>query len=286
MREYATPFAFRAAVEAKLRERARRLAVPAYIVRRQAALERLAVRLVRVAPDRWALKGGFALETRLGERARASVDLDADHIRGAEAARRDLERAVLEDVGDGFEFAITGSEEIREGNLRLAVRYKIESSLAGRVFEPLQVDVSVAPPPTWDAESGRRAGLLKGLGFEAIDVPLVPLERQVAEKVHAYTRTYKSGPTTRARDLVDLLLIHQHGRVDRTRLRNAIRRIFDRRATHLIPARIPVPPRELTTSYRREAERVSMSLSADEAHRILAAWLDPILVEAAKQAEP
>jgi len=45
VREYATPAAFRAAVEATLRERARRLKVPAYIVRRQAALERLMVRL-------------------------------------------------------------------------------------------------------------------------------------------------------------------------------------------------------------------------------------------------
>jgi hypothetical protein len=212
--------------------------------------------------------------------------LDADHIRGADGARLDLERAVLKDVADGFEFAITGSEEIREGDLRLAVRYKVESSLAGRVFEPLQVDVSVAPPPTWDAESARRPGLLKGLGLEAFDVPLVPLERHVAEKVHAFTRTYKSGPTTRARDLVDLLLIHEHGRIDRTRLRDAIRRIFDRRATHAIPVQVPIPPRELATSYRRGAERVGMSVTADEAHRILAAWLDPILAEAARQARP
>ena len=70
MREYDTPAGFRAAVEATLRERARRLGVAAYIIRRQAALERLIVRLTKVAPDRWALKGGLGLETRLGERAR------------------------------------------------------------------------------------------------------------------------------------------------------------------------------------------------------------------------
>ena len=75
MRRYATPAAFRSAVEAKLRDRARRLSVPAYILRRQAALERLIVRLARVAPDRWAVKGGLALETRLGDRARVSLDL-------------------------------------------------------------------------------------------------------------------------------------------------------------------------------------------------------------------
>ena len=55
-----TPAVYRAAVEARLRERARRLGVPTYVVRRQAALERLAARLSKVAPERWALKGGFA----------------------------------------------------------------------------------------------------------------------------------------------------------------------------------------------------------------------------------
>jgi len=35
----------------------------------------------RMAPDRWAVKGGLALETRLGDRARVSLDLDADHPR-------------------------------------------------------------------------------------------------------------------------------------------------------------------------------------------------------------
>ncbi len=98
MREHATPAAFRAAVEARLRERARRLSAPAYIVRRHAALERLLMRLTKVAPDRWALKGGLALETRFGARARVSIDLDADHLHGAEAARADLQRAAIEDV--------------------------------------------------------------------------------------------------------------------------------------------------------------------------------------------
>jgi len=78
--EYGSAAAFRAAVEAKLRERARQLGVPAYVLRRQAGLERLMARLTALAPGRWALKGGFALETRLGRRARVSLDLDADHL--------------------------------------------------------------------------------------------------------------------------------------------------------------------------------------------------------------
>jgi hypothetical protein len=277
VREYATAAGFRAAVEAKLRQRARHLGVPAYILRRQAGLERLTVRLMKVAPDRWALKGGFALETRLGGRARVSVDLDADHRGGAEVARVDLQRAAIAEVDDHFGFAVIGAEELRGGGVELAVRYRLECSVAGRLFEPLQVDVSLAAPDPWDAQPAKRPGLLADLGLGPIEVSLVPLERQVAEKLHAYTRTYESGETTRVRDLVDLLLIREHEYVDPIGLREAIQQVFDRRGTHSIPERLPPPGRDLAVGYRREAEQVRVVPGINDAHRLLAEWLDPIL---------
>jgi predicted nucleotidyltransferase component of viral defense system len=279
VREYATPAAFRAAVETRLRERARRLSAPAYIVRRQAALERLLVRLTKVAPDRWVLKGGLALETRLGARARVSIDLDADHVHGAEAARADLQRAAIEDVGDHFGFALVGSEELRDEGVSLAVRYKMESNLAGRPFEPLQVDVTIAPPDPWDGERLWRPGLLAELGLDPFEVLLIPLERQIAEKLHAYTRTYRGGRTTRARDLVDLLLIRQHEHVDVRLLQEAVQRVFHRRATHAVPERLPAPPAALAVAYRREARGVATVAGLEEAHHLLARWLDPVLAE-------
>jgi len=277
VREFATPSAFCAAVESRLRERAGRPGASACVLRRQTALERLMVRLTIVAPDRWAIKGGMALETRLGERARVSVDLDADHVRGAEAARADLQRAVIEDVGDHFGFVLVGSEVLSDAGVGLAVRYKMESSLARRPFDPAQVDVTIAPPDPWDAERAQRPGLLTEFGLGPIEVLLVPLERQVAERLHACTRTYKGGGTTQARDLVDLVLIRQHQRLDATQLRDAIQRIFDRRATHAVPERLPSPPRELAVSYRREAEAVAIVSGLGEAHQLLADWLDPVL---------
>jgi predicted nucleotidyltransferase component of viral defense system len=279
VREYGTAAGFRAAVEATLRERARRLGAPAYIIRRQAGLERVMVRLTKVAPDRWALKGGLALETRLGERARVSVDLDADHAHGVEAARADLQRAAAEMLGDHFGFAVAGSEELREAGVGLAVRYKLDSSLAGRPFEPLQVDVSLSVPDPWDAQPASRPGLLRTLGLDPIEVLLVPLERQVAEKLHAYTRTYKSGGTTRARDLVDLLLVLTYEHVDAMSLRVAIERVFDRRATHAVPEQLPPASRELAVSYRREAESVGLATGLADVDQRLAAWLDPVLAE-------
>jgi hypothetical protein len=279
VREYATPAAFRAAVEARLRQRARRVSAPAYIVRRQAALERLLARLSKVAPDRWAVKGGLALEARLGERARVSIDLDADHLHGAGAARADLQRAAIEDVGDHFDFALVGSRELRDEGVRLAVRYQLESHLAGQPFEPVQVDVTIAPPDPWDAELQLRPGLLAGLGLDPLRLMLIPLERQVAEKLHAYTRTYRSGGTTRAKDLVDLLLIRQYITVDPGLLRAAIQRVFLRRATHPVPERLSAPPTALAVAFRREARATSTVAKLEDAHHQLAEWLNPVLAE-------
>src|SRR5262249_47461782 len=109
----------------------RRLRAPAYILRRQAALERLLVRLKIVAPSRWALKGGLALETRLGEHARVSVDLDADHRYGADAARSDLQRAALEDRGEHFGFLLVGAEDLRDAipaDVRKLIRMMSEAN--------------------------------------------------------------------------------------------------------------------------------------------------------------
>ncbi|HWW87359.1 MAG TPA: nucleotidyl transferase AbiEii/AbiGii toxin family protein, partial [Vicinamibacterales bacterium] len=111
---------------------------------------------------------------------------------------------------------------------------------------------------------------------------LVPLERQVAEKLHAFTRTYKGGGTTRGRDLVDLLLILKYERVDETVLKNVIRRVFDRRATHPAPERLPPPPPDLAVSYRREAEPVGVASSIEEAYEVLRVWLDPVLAKVAR----
>jgi len=279
--QYGSPGAFRAAVDAHLRNRARRLGVVAYILRRQAALERLVARLMKVAPGRWALKGGLGLESRLGDHARPSIDLDVDHAKGAAAARNDLQRAVAEDLGDLFAFAVAGSEELKEGGVDLAVRYRVDCSVGGTPFEPLQVDVSVAAPEPWDAEPARRPGLLADVGLGPVDILVVPLERQLAEKLHAYTRTY-DGATTRAKDLVDFILVRWHEQVDADRLKEAIHRTFTRRGTHQVPERLSAPGAALGVAYRREAQSVGIATSLEEAHRVVAEWLDPILVCTAK----
>jgi hypothetical protein len=76
---------------------------------------------------------------------------------------------------------------------------------------------------------------------------------------------------------VGLLLIRQHQPPDTTLLRESNRRVFDRRATHPLPRRLPPPPRGLAVASRREAEPVGIPAGLAEAHEVLAHWLDPVL---------
>jgi hypothetical protein len=204
------------------------------------------------------------------------MDMDVDHVNGAVAAREDLQRAAGEDLGDHFSFAITSVEELREGDVPLAQRYRIECTVADTLFEILQVDVTLTPPEVWEAEPARRPGLLADVGLGPIDVLLVPLERQIAEKVHAYTRKY-DGVSTRVRDLVDFVLIRTLERVDAQRLRQAITQTFAQRKTHTMPHGLPPPPADWEVAFRREADAVGVTTALDEAHRLSAAWLDPVL---------
>ena len=74
---YASTTAFRAALESRLKA-ARTDAVGISRLRKRVVFERLIARLNEIAPDAWVLKGGFALELRLGAQARTTKDVDVD----------------------------------------------------------------------------------------------------------------------------------------------------------------------------------------------------------------
>ena len=73
--KYASARAFRSALNDRLREQAGAGEDLARL-QRQLAYERFLTRLFRLVGEAWVLKGGYALELRLGGRARATKDLD------------------------------------------------------------------------------------------------------------------------------------------------------------------------------------------------------------------
>ena len=74
--KYATGTDFRRALETRLRTQSQRDGVPLARLRKFVAFDRLLARLLHAEPENWVLKGGLALQLRLGERARTTKDMD------------------------------------------------------------------------------------------------------------------------------------------------------------------------------------------------------------------
>jgi Nucleotidyl transferase AbiEii toxin, Type IV TA system len=74
--KYLGSAAFRNGLDAKLRELAKTQGRTLDSLQRRVAFERFLARLFLTGDERWTLKGGYALEPRLGGRARTTLDID------------------------------------------------------------------------------------------------------------------------------------------------------------------------------------------------------------------
>ncbi|MGH2782427.1 MAG: nucleotidyl transferase AbiEii/AbiGii toxin family protein [Thermoleophilaceae bacterium] len=147
--------------------------------RKRVVFDRLLARLTATAPDRWLLKGGFALELRLAERARATKDVDLDWLAAEEELLDALLDAAAHDVDDFFHFLVerTGTPEDRLGGSH---RFRVAASLAGRPFETFLLDVGFRREGTAQVEQLTTPGLLAFAGIAPVKVAAIPLRLEVA----------------------------------------------------------------------------------------------------------
>jgi hypothetical protein len=122
--------------------------------------------------------------------------------------------------------------------------------LDSRTFERFHIDVGVGEYEDEEVELLRASDLLSFSGIEPIRIPCFPLDRQLAEKVHAYTRTHEDRRSSRVRDLVDILLIADFSQINGERLREALEQTFGERSTHPLPERFPDPPPDWSGPFR------------------------------------
>jgi hypothetical protein len=246
-------------------------------LRKRIVFERLLARLQVVAPDGWLLKGGFALELRLGRRARTTKDVDIDWSVGeGEATELFLDAAAL-DMDDMFSFDVQRAaidDDLAGGGQRWTVR----AELAGRDFERVAVDVAFGKPPVVEPVTLAASGLLEFAEIPAIVVPALAVEQHLAEKLHAYSRTYAGGqPSSRVKDLVDLVVIAHTTTVDGEQLRQAVSAIFKRRDTHEPSSALAAPPRDWARPWATLVEHLPADADLATGFSVAAAFWDPVL---------
>ena len=277
--KYASAPAFRQALETRLGAVSRGGRPSLVRLRKQVAFDRLLARLVAVAADRWILKGALALDYRFGDHARTTRDVDFAVVGDEGSATADLLAAQAADLHDFFSFAIerTGAlDRLLDG---AAVRYHVVAELAGRTFDEFVLDVGFDPPAGVETDWLHGPDLLAFAGIEPVVVRALPIEFQVAEKVHAYSRVYgdQSVASTRVKDLVDLALIATEAAPNAERLRIALEATFGRRARHPQPARLPWPPADWRVPYGRMARDIGFEADLGAGHELAASLVDPVL---------
>ncbi len=281
---YSTAAGFRRALEDRLRGQARSGAEPVTRLRKNVAFQRLLARLVQLSPDRWILKGALALDFRLqnrpGARPRATRDMDLVHLGLMSEADADLQRAQELDLGDYFEFLVQRTELTEEEKEAggAGLRYRVRAVLAGRLFEEVMVDVGAAPAAApWQLLEG--PDLLAFANVPPVRVLALPTVLHVAEKLHAYTRHYgvSRAPSSRPKDLVDLVLLAAHEEFVARDLTAALEETFAARGTHPLPEALPAPPVDWARPFAELAVHVRISPTLADAHQRAGLFLNPIL---------
>lgn len=264
---YSTDAAFRAALEARLANRARDSRVDLNRLRRRVVFERVLARLNDADPGAWVLKGGMALEVRWRDRARTTRDLDLavrDSADDERAVRTRLATALASDArGDRFEFSVGHARPLREDEAgRPGWRLPMEARLAGRAFASVTVDVVVRPDEMNRTERLPLPGSLAFAGIPAGGAEIVDRAQHLAEKLHALTRTYAGGASTRVRDLVDVVLLIEDGVRPDMETAEVVRHVFNARGTHAMPRELGDPPADWTDRYTELARDLDVNARA------------------------
>ena len=274
---YATGGAFRTALEERLTAQSLRTGLPLLRLRKMVAFERLLARLVKEQPDAWLLKGGLALQLRLGDRARTTQDLDMLLMSPTEDLHATLVHAALLDLGDWFLYLVQQPTRTRAREVG-GLRFTVQSRLDGRPFETFHLDIGWGDRVVESPDHLTAPSLLAFAEIQPTAVPCYPLTQHVAEKIHAYTRPHLSGESSRVKDLVDIVLIVGMRNMRASTLRTALRATFEARRTHPMPPVLPSPPASWAVPYRRLAREVGLeTASLDKGVDLAQRFLDPIL---------
>jgi hypothetical protein len=265
---YATPGAFRQALESRLNARVSSNA-ELQRLRRLVAFDRLLARLFFDQSCPWIVKGGYSFEVRYGMSARTTKDIDLSlpqssldtkrSNRGYQSLLEDLQDGAARDLGDHFEFHIGVPEQEFDAPPGGGARFPVEALLDRRVFAKFHLDVGIGDIVLGSSESVKAEEFFAFAGISPARFRILPIAQQFAEKVHSYTLPRPRGINSRVKDLVDLVLILDKEAPARELIKAAIEVTFNHRGTHDIPAMIPDAPPTWTSSFTAMAKQVNIS---------------------------
>jgi len=249
-RRYATPEAFRRALDDRLKTAAAARGRDVNLMRRQFLLQRYLARVFHDPASPWVLKGGTGLLVRLPG-ARHSQDIDLLHP-DAELAGAVAELRRVADIGglDPFTFTVGDPTLMLGGVAGATVRVTV--SLGVAVLDRFPLDLSTGRVLVAELERHQLEAMVEIADVAALpEVTLYPLPDQIADKVAAMVERHgpRGRASTRYRDLVDLVLIVRSCEVDAALTRAALSAQAHRRELTL-PVALSAPSPAWVSGYR------------------------------------
>jgi hypothetical protein len=274
---YKTPEAARRAVTDKLKTAAVSSPWQLGDLQRQYAYDQLVERLYRLDAG-WVIKGATALLARKVS-VRHTIDIDVYRAGSIADVERQVREAAALDIGDWMHFEVGPAVKITANGAQ-AARVKVKSFIGTKLWAPFQIDIvadgvlmtgSPEPvPPLTDVQITDR---------ERATWQAYPLVDHVADKICAILERHDGNPSTRFKDLIDLVAISSRATVEADLQKQALVKEANRR--HLdLPPTFNVPDRHLwERGYRAEARRtVGLdALDLDAALTAVRPFLDPLL---------
>jgi hypothetical protein len=274
-KSYKSATDFRRALEHRLQNEAEKSGQNLQRLRRKVAFNRFLARIFADSVSTWILKGGYAMELRLAH-ARATRDIDLalkgkPQVSGAKQAgyiQDLLSKALQKDLGDFFSYRVGSVQMELDGPLYGGARYPVEALMDNRLFVSFHVDVAVGDYIPADLETVHEQDFVSFAGIKPSAFSMMPREVQFAEKLHAYTMP-RSVPNSRARDLVDMVLLIREGKLTSAKAQAALQAVFTRRKSHTVPAVLDPAPDRWGKSFDEMAEECGLEINLKEGFEVL-----------------
>jgi hypothetical protein len=246
------------------------------------AYDRLLERLY-LRDDGWIVKGATALLARdIG--VRATIDIDVYREVAREVAEADLRQAAATDIGDWFRFETGAPRPLAS---TAAAHLPVTTFIGNTAWAAFHVDLADTDlRMTGDSEEVPPLARVVMPDVEQHGYRVYPLADHVADKVCAMSERHgaTAAPSTRYKDLVDLVAIVLTAPAEAEPQITALRSEAQRRGLHL-PERFAVPDRRLwEPGYAAEARRSLLpgARTLEEALAAVRPFLDPLLAGTAR----
>ena len=168
---------------------------------------RLLCRVFSVPDSPFLLKGGQSMLARTPS-ARATRDIDLlSREDDLGAALSELRELASLDLGDFMRFEFAGSKPIKaEDEYRSGLKVTFVPLLGARRLQPVSVDLVVDQIPCGEPELLTPADRIEVEGVPVFDYRVYPIVNSIADKLCGIIETHDGRPSSRVKDLVDLLI--------------------------------------------------------------------------------